>query len=292
MRIQKQEFITHSSSIDKDFRILYYSDVENNHLYFHSHNFYEMYLLVSGKVVYKTDGNEFYLRPGDILFINIDQLHCPFLIDPSVPYERIVLHVDPAVLKELSDDKANLHECFTRDNYVVYHFTQDVHDNIRILLGKLFALQNRKHFGHHLLGRAYLTELFVEINQYNNDKSVYILSNDMKNTQMVAVIKQYITEHLDENISIDDLANYTCLSRCHFMHTFKNITGISAYQYIQKMRLEVANVLIKAGSSLTSASLECGFNDYSSFYRAFRKEYNQSPSEYFDKISKLHSKTV
>lgn len=282
MRIQKQEFLSHTRTIDENFRIFFYSDIENNHLYFHNHDFYEMYLLVSGKVVYKTEGNEFHLRPGDILFINIGQRHCPFLIDPSVPYERIVLHVNPMFLNRLSDNEVNLEECFTRDNYVVYHFTQDVQDNIRLLLGKLFTLQNTKQFGYYLLSQAYLTELFVEINKYNNDKTVYTLSSDMKNQQMIAVIKQYILEHLDEEITIDDLAEYACLSRCHFMHTFKNITGISAYQYIQKMRLKAAKSLIKKGKPLTDASLECGFNDYSSFYRAFRKEYKQSPRQYFE----------
>ena len=288
MRIQKQEFLAHTNNIDKDYRIFYYSDIKSNHLYFHTHNFYEMYLLVSGKVVYQTGGSEFHLRPGDILFIGVGQRHCPFLIDPSVPYERIVLHVNPSILEELSDSTTNLAECFTRDNYVVYHFGQDVQDNIRLLLGKLFNLQEIDQFGEHLLAKAHLTELFVEINQYNNDKTVYTLSYDMKNMQMVAAIKQYINENLDEDITIDELAEYAYLSRGHFMNTFKEITGLSAYQYVQKARLKAASSLIMEGATLTQASLECGFNDYSSFYRAFQKEYNKSPREYFESNLSWH----
>ena len=287
MRIEKQTFLAHSTTIDTDYRIFYYADLKNDHLYFHTHYFYEMYLLVSGKVVYKTAGNEFHLRPGDILFINIGQQHRPFLIDPNVPYERIVLHVNPALLKDLSNGQVDLAECFTRDNYVVYHFTKDVQDRIRVLLGKLFTLQNKQQFGYQLLSKAHLIELFVEINQYNNDESVYTLSNKMKNNQMVAVIKQYIMEHLDEDITIDELADYASISRSHFMHTFKNITGMTAYQYIQKIRLQTAKSYILNGHSFTDASQDCGFNDYSSFYRAFFKEYEQSPSEYFENISQM-----
>lgn len=291
MRIEKQVFLTHSTTIDEDYRIFYYSDVKNNHLYFHTHDFYEMYLLVSGKVVYKTEGNEFHLSPGDILFINIGQRHRPFLIDPNVSYERIVLHVNPSILQNLSNNQVDLAECFTRDNYVVYRFTKDAQDRIRVLLGKLLTLQNNPQFGDQLLSHAYLIKLFVEINQYNNDESVYTLSNEMKNKQMVAVIKQYITEHFDEDMTIDELADYASISRSHFMHTFKNTTGMTAYQYIQKIRLQSAKSLILDGHSFTDASLECGFNDYSGFYRAFCKEYKQSPREYFENISQIEKVT-
>ena len=75
MRIRKQAFITPSYSIDQDFRIFYYSDIRSSHLHPHVHDFFEMYLLVSGKIMYKTCGIDFFLQPGDILFLNRGQLH-------------------------------------------------------------------------------------------------------------------------------------------------------------------------------------------------------------------------
>lgn len=59
----------------------------------HEHNYFEMYYLVSGKVIYHTCGSQFLLRPNDVLFINQHQQHHPVLIDPEVPYERILFHV-------------------------------------------------------------------------------------------------------------------------------------------------------------------------------------------------------
>ena len=187
----------------------------------------------------------------------------------------------------MSSTEIDLAECFTRDNYVVYHFTKDVQDSIRTLLGKLLTLQSKNQFGHQLLSKAYLIELFVKINQYNNDESVYTLSSKMKNRQMIAVVKQYIMEHLDEDITIEELADYVSISRSHFMHTFKNSTGMTAYQYTQKTRLQTAKSYILNGQSFTEASQNCGFSDYSSFYRAFYKVYKQSPSQYFENISQV-----
>jgi len=281
MKIKKQAFISPSITIEEDFRIFYYSDIKSKRLQPHYHDFYEMYLLISGKIAYNTEGNTFFIKPGDILFLNVKQSHYPVLIDPNIPYERIALQISPKTLAELSDFGIDLAECFTRDNYAVYHFPKDVLNNIRMILGKLLFLQQTPQFGSKLLARACLIELFVEINQYNHDKSIYTLSSEVKDSQFLALVKQYINEQLTEDITIEKLSAYVCMSKYHFMHTFKRLTGMSTYQYILMQRLNAACDLIGKGIALTNVYQQCGFKDYSSFYRAFCKHYGKSPSKHF-----------
>lgn len=281
MRIRKQAFITPSYSIDQDFRIFYYSDIRSSHLHPHVHDFFEMYLLVSGKIMYKTCGIDFFLQPGDILFLNRGQLHCTVLLEPSTPYERITLHVSPDTLMELSTDEVNLAECFTREKFMVYHYPQEVQNNIQLILNKLFSISPGSQFGYKLLGRACLTELFVEINKYNHDRSIHSFNKETKDIQLVELVRQYILEHIEEDITIRALADYFYMSEYHFMHVFKHASGISAHQQILKLRLQIADSLIQNGASLSRVSQQCGFCDYSSFYRAFLRERGVSPQKFY-----------
>lgn len=281
MGIAKQAFVRHYDDIEQDYRIFYYADAHAPELKPHEHNYFEMYYLVSGKVIYHTCGSQFLLRPNDVLFINQHQQHHPVLIDPDIPYERILFHVSPKTLHELSTPDANLSECFTHNNFSVYHYPRSIRNNILTRLDRLAALQSENSFGRLALGRACLTELFVEINQCNHNQSVFSFNKETKDAQLVEVIRQYISEHIADSISIDDLADYVYMSRFNFMRRFKQCTGTSAYQFIQFTRLQKADALIHSGMSFTQACQQCGFGDYSAFYRAFLQEYGVSPRVYY-----------
>ena len=281
MSVVKQAFTHHYDEIEQDYRFIYYSDSHALDLKPHEHNYFEMYYLVSGKVIYHTCGSQFLLRPNDILFINQHQLHHPVMIDPNVPYDRLLLHVSTQTLRELSTPDADLCECFTNSNFTVYHYPRSVRNNILTQMNKLAALQDKDGFGRRALGRAVLTELFVEINQCNRNQSIFSFGKETKDMQMVEIVRQYIFEHIAETISIDDLANYVYMSRYNFMRRFKQCAGMSAYQFIQVCRLKKADELIRAGMSFTQACQQCGFGDYSAFYRAFLQEYSVSPRTFY-----------
>ena len=281
MFIEKQPFIAHLDTIDEDYRVIYYSDINPRNLYAHMHDFFEMFILVRGNIVYRTGGIDFFMRAGDILFINKNQLHCPRVTDPSQPYERIALHVSHEFLQELSFDKIDLAECFTLRNFMVYHYPQAVQNNIHQLIGKLSDLSHEKPFGHRLLGRAYLTELFVEINQYNHNKSIFSFDKEKKDVQLAELIKQYTLENITRDIKIKELADHLYMSEYHLMHLFKRHYGISVYQLVVHTRLQAAKELIQQGKSFSAASQNCGFGPYSNFYRAFVREHGVSPREYF-----------
>jgi len=90
---------------------------------------------------------------------------------------------------------------------------------------------------------------------------------------------EYIKDTLDTNISLDELAKNSNLSKYHFLRVFKNQLGLTPHQYILTQRVHKAKELILNGEKLNYIPTSVGFSDQSHFIRNFRKVYGYSPKE-------------
>ena len=82
---------------------------------------------------------------------------------------------------------------------------------------------------------------------------------------------QYIDEHLNEKILLDDLARVTSRSKSSFCHLFEAKMKISPKQYILQKKLALASKLIQEGTPRTVAAMQIGYENYSNFYRVYLK---------------------
>ncbi len=95
--------------------------------------------------------------------------------------------------------------------------------------------------------------------------------------------KEYILHHFRFPLEIRAIAAECSLSEYHFYRLFKVVYGITPYQYILKLRLEYAWILLRQGhSSITVIAFECGFSDIFSFSKAFKKRFGHSPSKHLN----------
>lgn len=94
-----------------------------------------------------------------------------------------------------------------------------------------------------------------------------------------AAINQ-IELHLNESLSIDELARISCMSRTKFFHEFKVNLGCSPMVYQLQSRLKKAGKLLKQGQQITQTCFALGFTNTSHFSRCFKKFYGISPRQY------------
>ena len=89
--------------------------------------------------------------------------------------------------------------------------------------------------------------------------------------------------HLTAALSIDMLAKQFFMSKYYLMHAFKDETGYTIGNYIATKRLLLARNLIEDGMSVTDACYACGYQNYSTFSRAYKKQFHSSAKEHVRK---------
>ena len=97
---------------------------------------------------------------------------------------------------------------------------------------------------------------------------------------LINALIEHIEGHLDERLNLDEVAADFYISRGTVNKLFRQSLDTTFYKFVTQRRLILAKVLMGEGESLDEISLKCGFTDYSTFYKAFKKEYGISPREY------------
>jgi AraC-like DNA-binding protein len=150
----------------------------------------------------------------------------------------------------------------------------------KYILTQLKEECSREDFGSQVLKNSLFLQFIVYLNRlYLKPEAIKHQAEGYYDESIGEVIK-HINENLCEGMSIEGLASKFYMSKYHLMHKFKTQTGYTIHSYILQKRLMMANTLIKSEKSIAEACAECGFGDYSSFVRAFKKMYGLSPKKY------------
>lgn len=239
--------------------------------YMHTHEMYELYCFFEGKGTYKIEGNDYPLKPGDILIMRPAEAHY-IQLTPGTPYTRFAINFDPSVFGGI--DKSNEltvpFTCRSAGKKNLYR-RSDFKDNSYRTYVKAFteATDNRR-----LQILSNLLPLLNEIACAFKTKS-----DDETDASLDFKIVSYINEHLTEELSLQSVSKEFYISKPQLCRIFKSAIGSTVWDYITVKRLVLARELLKTGVSATSACIDCGFNDYSVFYRAYKRKYGVSPSD-------------
>ena len=246
MLLSEQFYQTEKTGyLNEQFRLFHLKDQTRKEFSYHYHDFHKVVIFISGKAAYHIEGKAYQLKPWDILLVNRHAIHRPE-IDPSVPYERFILWIQNDIPWQ------ELLKCFQKANDRSYN-----------LVRLNSALQEKM--------KDILFEL--ENSAKSDDKKSYTFDSQ------IASILQYINHNLKEDLSVETLSARYYVSKYHLMRKFKQETGYTLHNYIVNKRLLMARTLISNGMPVTKAAQESGFTEYSTFSRAYRKQFKTTPSE-------------
>ena len=212
----------------------------------HTHATAELFYMVAGGGVFHIEGSSYRLQPGDILLMRSAEAHY-IEQDPTLPYERICLNFDPAIRTAGTPDAV----CRT---YL---------DNI------LNAPDDR------LKAMANLILLLRQVGMMFDRDSSHPEEPDTLEYRIV----RYINENLQKELSLQELCDYFFISRAQLCRRFKKVTGTSVGKFVAAKRLLKAQHLICQGKKPTDVFAECGYQDYSTFYRAYLQHFGHSPRD-------------
>ena len=96
----------------------------------------------------------------------------------------------------------------------------------------------------------------------------------------IARVIEHVSAHLDESITIDDMAAHVGMSRAVFHRKFKQATTMSPIQFIKAIRLNNAAMRMAGGMTVNEAAMEVGYASPTQFSREFKRMYGQSPKQW------------
>lgn len=278
-----------SGYLQQNFRLFHLKDKTDKSFDFHYHDFDKIVIFLSGEVTYVVEGKSYHLKPWDILLVQHHAIHRP-VIDKDNTYERIVIWVKKEFIEQQHRKDCDLSACFEKSSEKSFNLIRtrsSLQSEIQTIISNLEDSLRSDDFGHDLLSDTYFLQLLVYINRVFLDASFSQDESDLTYNKQITELIKYINTHLGEDLSNETLANKFYLSKYYLMHRFKKETGYTLHSYIEQKRLLHASELIKEGVAVTKAAQECGFKEYTTFLRAFKRNFHISPTELLSDINSL-----
>lgn len=247
----------------------------------HCHDFYELYIHFHGAKFYCIDNNVYPVEPCHLLVVPPFCMHGLLGDTAPVQYERAFLYITPAMLRQCGSGVIDLEAFFgqyMKSNQ--HHFLlkeEDAQQCKRLLLELKEHMRTSSPLGQ-FNNHARLLQ-FLQIITTAMQTTQETVEPVVLNTAMHEILS-YVNDHFTQPLKLDALARQFGVSTSFLSHEFVKYTGRSVYDYILYRRVLLAKAMMRTNPSLSEVAYLCGFNDYSSFLRIFRKMAGMSPSDY------------
>ncbi len=259
--VQIQQRINHSS---------------NPGCFLHWHEQLEFYYIEQGGLCLLCDGQERWIYPGDVAFVNWCDLHKSLeFLDNTVHY---IIQLDLSLLSSSPQDifdEIYVNDLIVHSRNFDRFILQD--PDLSRLFQDIVAEYERKSYGYELAIKADFLKIFSIIfrKYYRNQRDTSLSDCSLRYVREVLI---YLSYHYGENDVIDTLSSKIGISKNYLSRIFRSHTGCTVVHYINQFRCYKAMSLIAEGVSITSAALQVGYNDYNYFSRVFKQIVGFSPS--------------
>lgn len=250
----------------------------------HYHSFYEIYYFIKGDADYVVEGREYHLTPHSLILLSPYAFH-GVRVNSTADYVRCAIHFSPESV--LAERRVLLLSSFpgnkkSRPGEVFYEKTEEY--GLYAYFEHLIWSQKQPAALREPYYAMFLEALLAQISLMC--QTLRPSTPDSSASGTISEIIHYLNEHLTEPVTLDDLSNRFFISKYYMNRAFKKATGTTVMDYLIYKRIVMARQLILNGYTAADASIETGFGDYSTFYRAYKKYMGCRPGA--DKSSQPH----
>lgn len=231
-----------------------------------------LHFLVSGQGLYKIRNKTFHLKKGDCFLVIPDE-DTYYEANKTDPYEFYWIGFRGVNAKQLMEDLG-----FYRNDNFVYHSNKQEYDILHKYMRNIVTFDevDEKVYLYNL-GHLYLILSLLMQKTEKVRESVKIDENTWKE------VSEYIAFNYRQPITIESLSSQFGFHRTSLYKLFKRNTGMSPSDYILNYRLDKAMQMVKNTTHLyKNISIECGFNDPTYFYKAFKRKFRRTPQQIRD----------
>ncbi|WP_022763252.1 AraC family transcriptional regulator [Butyrivibrio sp. AD3002] len=291
----RSSFNTRQYMLSSDFEVFYYSDRNFPTLSPHTHDYYEFYLFIEGDITMeiftgKGESTLHRMSPGDLMIVPPGTSHHAIMNDSTQNYRRFVFWISKKCCESLTAESVDYMYLIQKAeafHKYIYHLSPSEYHQVEHRFLRLLEEISAERYGSSTARHLCLCDLIITINRVIYEEEHAESKND--ELSLFQNVLSYVENNLEESLSLDDIAGQFFVSKYYISHMFKDTLGISLHQYIIKKRLAECQSAITNGESISKTYERFGFRDYSSFFKAFKKEYGMSPKEYQTLYSHDHA---
>ena len=127
----------------------------------------------------------------------------------------------------------------------------------------------------------------IDLDRFNQNQFAIFNGQKEHTDETVKQVQAYIEENYEEKISVDGLAKKFAISSRNFIRRFKKATQNTPFEYIQRVRVEVAKKSFESSTlNVNQVMYNVGYNDEKAFRKTFKKYTGLSPLEYRKKYNR------
>ena len=229
----------------------------------HSHLTHEILFFISGNCEYIVGNKKYLLKPYDMLFIPAGTFHHITHLS-SARYERVVIQFSPKDLPIILDEIIG-----KKTEYRNIKGTRVVN-----LFEKIDDTTSR--FSD--LSLQYMYKSLIGLLLMEFCKLDEIADNGIQTSPKLTQILYYISSNLDRYLGPDEICKEFYISKSALYKLFTENLNISLMKYIRVKKITIAEQYINEGMLPNQVYEKCGFNDYCTFYRAYKNILGEAPS--------------
>ncbi|MGN1267565.1 MAG: AraC family transcriptional regulator [Dorea sp.] len=266
--------------LNSEFKLFHLTDKETKEIEYHYHDFDKITIFLSGKVTYMVEGKSYDLKPYDIVLVKHNDIH-RLTVDNSEIYDRIIVYISPNFMKAYQTEKYDLSYCFQKAEKEQSNVLRIPSFEKSTLFRSITQLEKSfsdNGYATDLYRQILFLEFMVHLNRAARQNHLEFIDSSLCHSKIIDII-HYINENLAQDLGIEQIADTFFISKYYMMRLFKQETGYTIGNYISSKRLLLAKELILNGMPVIEACLECGYKDYSTFSRAYKQLFHESPRD-------------